>query len=381
MNVNRSHFKIFLAAALFLTVLFAFGSAEAKKNVQPSSALTVAAVPANAAASFTARTSIPELSKEYWGISEVPFNESRDLFVFITRDKAIVRQLSAEKFTDVAPCEWKSDAQAARVYSYLPDGALPLIVVTGVDDGQPSSFIFEFDGTKCTLKHKTQNWSLRADASEGLLAQWWSSQDYFSGPVVKMNLENNALKRTGELTTPARTKIYLFEMLPDNDQVNEIIMSRGRDYLGLFRREENKFKRIWRSAQKFGGTINQLEAESRDLLDEAKSEFASFDIPPVSISLGGTTYLMAVRQDMPVAQGIGRTPYIKGSEIVVFKRDRAFEMIEVARTPMISGAIVDFTVDKKGPNDAEILALTREDTGFFDKGVGSRTFVFDLHTN
>ena len=280
-------------------------------------------------------------------------------------------------FLKKGDCSWKRPAKGAKLYlrDVDNDGKLEA-VISAVDDGRPSSMIFNLGHNSCRLFLDNIHISVRdLGGKSGMAGQSWASNAYFSGSVYAIKVSNDGVKKEYRLKIPRRTGLYQFLQVDGG-----VILQRGYSHIEMFEPSGNRFRRVWRSSKKFGGAENVLPAQTRRMLGEVSSEYAFFELPPMSLRVGENEYVIAVRHDMPVKGIVGRKPYIRGAHMVVFRRDKALGFVKKVESPSLSGAIVGWSIvpPKGGDGPCKLYVLTHDEHGYFSSGSAARILVFDI---
>lgn len=302
--------------------------------------------------------------------------------VLLKRRRISIGYLDESGFREKTSCTWPGDVEAAKIYLMDLDGDIDdEILLSAVSLGRPSSMALDYGNGECRVIFAKAPLSVRVIdyPVKMMIGQWWSSNDYFSGPVYEMILANGKLKKGKRLDLPWRTKLYQFSLNQAEGDMPSVVAQGSPGYLEIRQGIKRRFKRIWRSGEKFGGSINLISAETRKVLGEVKSEYAVFDVPPVVFQDGSRTRMVAVHHDMPVHGVVGLRPYVRSAEVYGFKGDPALGFVEEFRTVMLPGAVIDYTIDNINKNGAKrLLVLVQEGVGYFLDDVSSAIFAFEL---
>jgi len=237
-----------------------------------------------------------EFEEPYWGMTKGDLNgDGVKQWVLLARNSIVVGDFENEKFVSAAQCSWKGDAQGGRVYAYDIDGdGDDEIIISAVSFAKPASVILNFKNGRCEELMTNIPYSLRVvKGKEGFIGQSWSSSDYFFGKIFKLGVEKNKLKRAGSMVLPWLTYLYDFDIFETADEGLYCILQKGIDYLELRKKTGRKFKRMWRSPDKFGGSINQIFAPSRAVLGSDTGEFVTFPTAPVYLATGENLRVIA----------------------------------------------------------------------------------------
>lgn len=320
-----------------------------------------------------------------WGMASGDIDGTgQEKVILLERKKLRIGRLGAKGFESVAACELPGDVEAARVYLIDLDGEGPLeIVVSAVEQGMPSSLVLSYKDGKCRTLIEGARWSLRVIESGGsktLIGQGWSSQAFLSGAVYELKYEKGRLKADNKIALPKGVSLYQFTTLPQGQDGQAVAVIKGYAPLEVYEMPGKKFKRSWRTGERFGGSVNLLQARQRDLLGEVRSDLVSFDPSPLLFEGGVADYLVvAPRHDLPLKGMIGRRPLVHGSQIGFFKSDPALYYSEIKRSPNLPGAIADCVIgDPRGEGSRNLFVLMQDNPGMFKEGDRSVILEFDL---
>ena len=311
-------------------------------------------------------------------------------------------RLSSKDFDQSAECGWKGAAHGARIYAMDLNGdGDDEIIISAVEEGMPASVVLDYEKGSCRQLVSRARLSLRVieipgplqsevDETKGLPArrvparralvgQGWSSGSFFSGPIHELKLSGRKLRRVKRLKLPRGTKLYQFTMLPPRQGREALMKMKGYRRLGVSWLEGKKFRGVWHSGQRFGGSLNLLPAPQREALGQEDAETVTFDLPPVVADDQENYLVIALRHDMPLKGFVGRQPYIRGAQFVVYRPDPVLTFTEVMRTVRLPGAVIDYYVDRAGRGASwRLFVLMQENPGYFHKGTRSVIMAFDL---
>ncbi len=334
---------------------------------------------------------------ELWGLAQGNLdNDGSADTVLLERKRVRIGKIGEKGFEERFSCGWKEDAAAARAYLIDVDGdGKDEIAISAVEEGMPSSLVLavDADAKKCSELVSRARWSIRAVAlpAEGadtgparrvLAGQAWSSQKYFSGPIVELALKKDKLVRQRDIELPHFTDLYQFTILPPENGAERVLRLAG--YSAMELREHKgggKWRKIWRSGDKLGGAANLLPAVQRPALDEVSSDYAYFDLPPLTLKQADGVHALAVKYDLPLRNVIGRTPYARGAETVMFKPDPALTYIEEKRTQDLPGPIMDYFIAAPADSAGKVrlYVLVQQDAGAFINSTEASILAFDLN--
>ena len=318
-----------------------------------------------------------------WGIAsgDVDADGAAEV-ILLERRRLRIGALGADGFKEELSCSLPGLADGARVYAMdLDEKPGDEIVVSAVEDGLPASMVLRLEGKECKALVVGAPLSLRvAEDAQGerkLFAQGWSSDSFFFGPVSEISLKEGKLKETAKLALPWNTKLFRFTYLPVSDATRVALLP-GYAPLEVRVATGKKFKRVWKSPARMGGSPNQLPASQRDVLGSEDSDSVIFDIPPVAASVTGRTAVLAVQSAVPAKGVIGRKPGISGSRVVGVVEDAALGFVPNLSTVELPSCISDMIPLETQGAAGRIVVVMQDECGMFDKPTESQLIAFDL---
>lgn len=261
--------------------------------------------------------------------------------------------------------EWKGLLQGIRLYLMnLDDDPAEEIVVSAVDQGRPSSFALKWSDGAFKILFERIPWHLRVlDApvqnGEGaplfakmkkiLVGQQWNSTSFFAGAIYEFHFKDGKLKHGDRLKIPGWADLFHFAIYPTNEdeslQMPQMLVGlEGYEPLKIYERRKNRYKKIWSSGSRFGGTMNLVEAVEREPLSIANDEDVPIDREPDVVFVNGSPVIMALKHDIPLKNIIGRSPYIRSGHLTAFKSDPSLIFAKIFETEEIPGFISDFAI-------------------------------------
>lgn len=323
------------------------------------------------------------ISDEFWGMATGDIDgDSSGETLLLKRREVLVGRMDGKDFKKVFSCELPGAALGARVYLFDLDGDnRDEIVVAAVEDELPASMAFDIEDGKCSSIFTRERVMLRAaendSGSKKLFGQSWSTNSFFFGPVCEYGLVKGKLKKGDCLKIPNYVNIYQFASVPA-EAGTQFAVVKGHDRLQLYEKVKGGFAREWQSGEKFGGSLNILEASQREIMGEVTSNDVEFDVPPIVSYSGGALSLIAVRHDMPIGSFIGKKPLIRGCELVAFAPDQSFVFKEFRKTMRMPGAVTDALLQELPNGNGRILLLMQAEQGMFTNAQKSFIIGFDL---
>lgn len=327
---------------------------------------------------------------EMWGMARSDVDgDGMPEILLLERRRLVIGAIDGRKFKQKFACNWKGAAKAARLDLIdLDDDGLDDALITAVEEGGPASLALKIEGKGCKQLLGNVRLSLRAmwlpprgDSTEwtrSIVGQGWSSQQYFSGPIEEYRFEKGKLRSAGRIKLPRRTQIYRFAFLPPEDDAASVVLYRSAAPLEMrVNVSGNKWKRMWRSPEKYGSSGNIIEAVQRPALDQVQSYYASFELPPIVLRNPGGADILMVKYDMPLHNIIGRKPYIRGSRVYDYRPDEAFVYMEKMQTQHMPGDVVDYLAADT-ETGRQLFVLVQDNRGAFENPTESMIVRFDL---
>jgi hypothetical protein len=356
----------------------------------------VLSVPARASDDASKNTGVPyswaskRMDGEMWGMAREDVDgDGMPEILLLQREQLIVGRVDGRKFKRKFSCTWKGNAKAARLDLFDLDGdGLKEALITAVDDGIPASLALKIEGKGCKQVMSDIALSLRVmwlppkgediGWRESIVGQGWSSQQYFSGPVEEYRLEKGKLRSAGKIKLPRYIRLYRFAFLPPDDEDAAVVFYRSAAPLEVrINVRGNKWKRTWRSPQKYGSSGNLLKAVQRPALDRVQSDYASFELPPLVLRNSYGSDILMVKYDMPLHNIVGRKPYIKGSRVYDYRPDEAFIYAEKMQTQHMPGGVVDYLA-AESETGRQLWVLVQDNRGAFENPTESMILRFDM---
>lgn len=346
------------------------------------------------AASHTPRLdhswAVKRMDGAFWGIAVGDVNGDGECeAILLERRRVRIGHLSSAGFKELMQCDLPGAALGAHVSTIDIDAdARDEIAISASEEGLPASAILKLEGNSCRFLAKRVRVSLRVvnlpdEANEGalhraLVGQGWTSQAFFSGPVFEMRLEKGKLVSGAKVSLPRYVNIFQFAALNSVASMKRIASIKGYAHLEVSEGLGGKFKRMWRSPARFGGSPNLIEAPQRNTLGEELSETATFDIPPIIITEENSSRMFAVQNEIPLRGTIGKKLGISGSKIVGFIEDEAIGFIQKWETVEIPGCVADAVVQKADGKATGILALVQNECGLLHNPTQSQVIFFEV---
>lgn len=316
----------------------------------------------------------------YWSVAAGDVDgDGQGETLLLSRRRVLIGAREGSAFREEAVCELPGDVEGAKISTVDLDGdGKEEIAVSAVEDGRPASAILSLEGKICRPLVSRAPWSLRVLELPGggkrLAGQRWSLSSFFFGPVVELGLAGGKLEAKGEALLPRGTRLFQFERLSSGGEEgsDRVARLKGYDRLEVHELRGKKFKRIWRSAARLGGSANQLAAPQRDVLDERSSDVVFFDLPPVAVQVGGREAVLVVAHHVPLRGIVGRKYGISGSRVAIFAEDPLTGFALQGESPDLSGCVVDLARDPEGT----AVALLQNECGLFENATESQIVGF-----
>lgn len=312
-----------------------------------------------------------------WGVARGDVDgDGQPETLLLERRRVRIGGVEGQAFKETGTCPLPGAAEGARisVLDLTGDGRAE-IVVSAVEEGIPASAILTLDEKGCRPIVERSRWSLRV-ADGKLLGQGWVSSAFFFGPIMELSLKGGSLTATGKLDLPRGTRLFQFATMASDDGVR-VALIKGYESIEVREQRGRKFKRIWRSPGRYGGSTNALPASQRDVLGSESSQTVTFDTPPVAQAFSGRTEIVAVRSLLPLREVIGRKPGVSGSRLVQFENDPALGFLPQRETVELPGCIVDaIPGGAPGAGGGAFLVITHPDCGMFENPTQSQIVSF-----
>jgi hypothetical protein len=299
--------------------------------------------------------------------------------------------------------EWKGLLQGIRLYLMnLDDDPSEEIVVSAVDQGRPSSFALKWSEGGFKMLFEKIPWHLRvlslppqdgageispANMRKIIVGQQWNSSSFFAGPVYELSFDGKKLKRAARVRLPGGMSIFNFAVLsledagagnPAHDSqftIRELVGLEGYEPIKVYERRKKRYKKIWSSGGRFGGTMNLVEAAEREPLGIANVEDVPIDREPDVVFVNNVPMIMALKHDIPLKNIIGRNPYIRSGHLAAFRSDPSLVFAKVFETEEIPGFISDFAMYD---GSKKIILSIEPDTSAFYETREGLLVIYDI---
>ncbi len=322
---------------------------------------------------------------QLWGVAQGDLDgDGRSEALLLERGLVRIGRFGEKAFDQLFACRWQEGAQAARIGLIDLEGdGREEVVISAVENGLPASMALRIDleHQECQELFSRARWSLRVaevpgddgSARRALLGQAWSQAQFFDGQVQELRVEGKRLQTVLKLFLPKRVDLFEFTYLFGSD-TPRVALVRGINPLEVQEQQGARWRRIWRAGQRFGGTINALPASQRQALDQESSQDVLFAIPPIALPGGG---VLAVRQDIPLRDIVGRRSYIRSGTLMAFVPEEVLGYTPSFSTRELPGAAIDLSPSLAAPG-GRVMVLMQEDAGAFELSRSSTVIGFDL---
>ena len=303
--------------------------------------------------------------------------------ILLERRRVRIGSLSADGFRQQLSCDLPNLAAGARVSALDLDGdRAEEIVVSAVEDGIPASAILGAKDGACSTLVANARWSLRVapgiDGAPKLFGQGWSSDAFFFGPIREMRLDRGKLKEGEKQELPRGTRLFQFAFVPGGD-APRVALLKGYAPLEVRGWNGKKFKKVWRSPGRLGGSVNQLPASQRQVLGWEETQAVVFDQPPLAGDIAGQTMLVAVQSHVPAHNVVGRKSGVTGARVMGYAADAALGFVPKFETVELPSCVTEFLhVPAAAGGSGQLLATMQNECGMFTKGTESQVVAFDL---
>ncbi len=324
-----------------------------------------------------------KLSKTFWGMVLVDLdNDQVQEIVLLERNAIHIAKLEKEKIKIIHSKKWKNNLNATRVFAMdLDREPGQEIVVSAIQQGIPSSFILKFKNKKLEYLKKNIKWHLRVInkyEEEGrhavLLGQSLTKINFFEGKVYEFAYEEGKLKRGEKVKLPWKVNIFNFAFMPKND----LAVLKGYRPLTVFELGKKRYKKIWTSGQRLGGTLNVIKAKEREPLGVEGDGQVSITKEPEVYVQEGQLFILATKHGLPLKNMIGRYPYVRNGQIFGFKKDESLGFMRAFATQEMPGFIADFVLQQVSEDKKRLFLLVQPDTSAFYQFRESVILAYDL---
>jgi len=333
-----------------------------------------------------------KINAAVWGIAagDVDGDGSNEI-VLLERNAVRVGKINGDEFKINASYEWKGFIAGVRIFTMnLDNDPAEEIVVSAVEDGRPASFALKWSNDEFHPMFWNEPWHIRVvenlpnNGGKILAGQQWASSSFFTGAIFKLSFDGGKLTRGDRITLPKRTEIFNFAILPagaeeqtltaqDPPFINyRVFRLAGFEHLVLFEPKGKKFKKVWASGERYGGSLNIIEAVEREVMNTATDQ-VTIDREPQFVKAGEGSYVYAIRHDIPLKGMIGRRPDIRSGTIVALREDLSFGFMKCFETEEVPGFISDFIIEPK-----RLIASVQLNPSMFYESRQSTLLIFEL---
>ncbi|MFH1873955.1 MAG: VCBS repeat-containing protein [Pseudomonadota bacterium] len=319
----------------------------------------------------------------FWGmdLANVDSDKATEI-ILLERNALHIAEFEKDKIKITNSITWKSYLNAVRVFAMDLDGdGVEEIIISAVQDGIPASFVLKLKEGKLEYLFKNIKWHLRVieksqetEVQKILIGQSLNSADFFEGNVYEFAYENDKLKRGDELKLPWQVNIFNFAFLPNQD----VAVLKGYAPLKVYNWLEKRYKKVWTSGERLGGTLNVVEAKEREPLGIAKDGQVAIDKEPEVYERGDQLFILAPKHGLPLKNMIGRYPYVRNGQIVGFKNDESLGFMTSFTTQEMPGFIADFALQQISAKKTRLFLLVQPDTSAFYQYRESVILAYDL---
>lgn len=329
--------------------------------------------------------------KAFWGIAvgDVTGDGKSDVIV-LERNAVRVGDIEDKSLNIKYSYEWKGFLHGVRLYTMnLDEDPAEEIIISAVELGRPSSFALDFKDGQFKILFEKKPWHLRVlelplkvsettSMKKMLVGQQWNSSEFFAGHIYELKFEDGKLKRNGHLKLPGWADIFDFAVYTalgegSSLDIEELVGLEGYAPLKVYKRKGKRFKKVWNSGKRYGGTMNLVNATERQPLDIANETGISIDREPQVILNGGRPLIMAIQHDIPLRNIIGRDPYIRNGNVAAYQEDEALGFYKKIETQEIPGFIADFAFYEQ-----KLILAVQPNTSAFYETKESTVLIFDL---
>ena len=327
------------------------------------------------------------IAGQLWGMAWADLGgDGEKQMLLLERHALRVAKIDGEAVTTSASFSWGSTVDGVRLFAMDVDGdGDEEAVVSAIQNGWPSSMILDWKGDRFEPVVTGTPWHLRAVTHEGgaalskpiLIGQHSTTSRFYFGRLYELSVEKGKIEKVRKLDLPSWAYLYRYAPFPStSDGAERIALLKEYAPLELLAKEGRKFRRSWRSGERFGGSLNLVKARVQEPLGIVVTDMVGVGHEPVAF-WGKQPLLVAPQHDILLRGIIGRKPYVTGARIKGFATEEVLGMVEVFDSADLPGYIADFLVTSP-EGKPELLVLLQLTDGFFDDVRASRLLRFDL---
>lgn len=275
----------------------------------------------------------------------------------------------------------------------LNGDGLEEIILSGFYAGEVSSRILSFYDNQFHLIHEVPFYltSLHWNGQKFLVSQKKLGGNDFSGPLYEMVWDGKDLVKKAEIKLPGglsgeAMSLYSLQGVKNDETKGFVYLSPPGRIHYYVQNQGQKYVKQWSSGEEYGGSINYLNLEIKNPLNE--TENSRFYIP-LRLAVSTTQvplanvghFIYVVKNSGYLRNVIGAVPSIKNSQIVRLVWT-GYGYQEDWNSPRLDGAISDFSfIDWDGDGSLEIVAtFLLRDAGYVDtlKKQDSLLIILDI---
>jgi hypothetical protein len=335
------------------------------------------------------------LNTTLWGIARADLdgNGTRET-VLLERDRIWQATQQGNELKEVASFKFPAYTQGLRIFVMDVDAnGTDDLVISAVQYGQPASMIITktSDGFSTLIKGakwhlrvvekqemrderrlpavgsvagETKDEGRRANDGKILIGQHWSRDNFFTGKLYELKLDNGKLNVVQKLARPDWADIFNYTSVPTPTENPILVSLKGyaplRAYEEYAKKNKKKWKKFWTSNGRFGGTILYVHRDVRQPL----ADMPVYNVPvghePITLFIKGKAGMLALINDMPLKNVIGKKTLIRGGRLVGFEYNDALGFQEAFLTERMPGFIADYVVDRDADGTKLYIALQGE---------------------
>lgn len=305
----------------------------------------------------------PRLPFEVRGLAygDVDGDGKREV-LFTAQRKLLVYQFQGENLELLAEYPGKKLDYFVKV-DLLPSesGGGSLIALTNLRGNRVSSKILKYSQGSIAPLLEDIPFQLRVVERKG---RWeLLGSPYYAGTPARHNIfllsfSGNQVKAVKKLPLPSQVNLYDFNWVRESGEKQpSLVALTPSGKLRYYKMEGKKYKKIWSSRSKYGGSGNYIPVEVKGFFNEVVADY--YALPPGILALtgGDSPEVVLAKNDSVVKNIIGRVPVIGDGRLYRLKYDE-LGFVETWESKKIDGSIQDYLITTNDGR-SQLLAAVR----------------------
>lgn len=291
-------------------------------------------------------------------------------------------QRGAKELTELATWRGSKYDRVIHVSAFqLAGHASPVLAVSNIWDNRAKSFLLTLEGNAPKVLVDDIPYLIRPITYEGstiLAAETYSSDEKVRHQLYELKIEGSKTTPARKLNFPYEVGLFGFEWYEmGNGGEKELLYLTPAGYLKLFYRNGDHYKRRATSAEKLGGSFNEIETKLTNALNEVVSSrfTVSLGLQVLPAAQPGEADEVLLANNGAYLRGsIGQGFLLKSAKLVKLKwTELGFS--ETWETRKIEGGFAEY-IPLKTKNGIEILTAARlRDRGFMSPTMVNESVV------